>query len=122
MINMKLIKVCIVVISLSLTIQAASVKETILISAAAGAICKIYAEEVGGNVEAFSNLNIQVMKIAEKMGYTNNFQSYLSEVSDMKRVLQNQLLKTHSSKLKVYNNWCIGLYDGYQKGLAKAYR
>lgn len=119
---MKFIKIFIVVIFLSAVAQAASMKDTILISNAGGAICKVYAEEVGGDVESFSNMNVQVMMIAEKMGYTSNLQSYLSDVSKAKRILQNQLLKMHGSKLNVYNNWCIKFYNGYQKGLAKAYR
>ncbi len=105
---------------LNSSIQAASVKETILISTAGGAMCKMYAEKVGGDVEAFSNLNIQSMKVAESMGYTNNLESFISEVNEIKRLLQEQLLKIHGSELNVYNNWCIRFYNGYQKGVQKA--
>lgn len=118
---MKIIQIVIILISLNFIAQASSLKDTIIVSTAGGAICKIYAEEVGGDVEAFSNMNAGVMQIAEKMGYTNNMQSYISEVNKAKKVLQHLLLQKHGSKLNIYNDWCIKFYNGYQKGLAKAY-
>jgi len=114
---MKLILIFIIIF-LNLSVQAASLKETIFLSSAGATICKVYAEEVGGDVQAFSNMNVQITMIAEKMGYVDNLQSYLSEVFKIKKFLQNQLFKKHGSKLNVYNNWCTLLYDGYQKGLA----
>lgn len=111
-----------VVVFLNSIIHAASMRETVLISAAGGAICKIYAEKVGGDVEAFSNLNATIIQIAEKMGYTNNLQTYISDVNEIKNILQDQLLKTHGSQLSVYNDWCIKFYNGYQKGVDQASR
>ena len=117
---MKSLKVLIIVMCLSLSMDASSLKNTILVSAAGGAICKNYAEEVGGNVKAFSEMNVVVMKVAEKMDYTNNFQDYISKVDKIKTMLQNQLFNKYNSKLDIYNNWCIKFYKGYQKGINKA--
>jgi hypothetical protein len=119
---MKFIYILIVVIFLASTSHAATLKETVLITSAGGAICKIYAEEVGGDVEAFSDMNALIIKIAEKIGYLNDFQSYTADVSKAKSLLQNQLLQMHGSKLNVYNNWCIKFYNSTQNGLVKAYR
>ncbi|MDT8338472.1 MAG: hypothetical protein RQ763_04660 [Sulfurimonas sp.] len=117
---MKAIKILIVVSFLNLSLQAASMKETALISSAGGAICKVYAEEIGGDAEAFSEMNILVLQIAEKMGYTSDFQSYQADVATLRNILQKKLLQMHGSKLNVYNNWCIKLYNGFQDGLVKA--
>lgn len=119
---MKAIKIVIVVLFLNLSLQAASMKETLLLGSAGGMICKVYAEEVGGDVEAFSEMNIMSLQIAEKMGYTNDFQAYLADVSTLKSILQKQLLKTHGTKLNIYNNWCIRFYNGVQNGIKKAYK
>lgn len=119
---MKVIRILIVVSILNLTIYAASMKETVLINSAGGAICKVYAEEVGGDVEAFSEMNIIILKLADKMGYTNDFLLYQENVANVKGILQKQLLKIHGSKLNVYNNWCIRFYHGFQNGIEKAYK
>lgn len=109
-------------IFLNTMLHATNLRETIFIFAAGGALCKIYAEEVGGDEEAFSNMNVVVFKIAEKMGYANNLQSYTTEVSEWKDALKIELLKKHDSKLNIYNNWCVKLHDSFVKGIAKAYQ
>jgi len=44
--------------------------------ASAGA-CKNYALEVGGDTEAFSNMFMVGLKVAEKLGYTNDTQMHI---------------------------------------------
>lgn len=119
---MRFVKILIIAMFISTMAQGASMKETILINNAGGGICKVCAEEVGGDVEAFSNMNAQIMKLAEKMGYTSNLQSYLSDVYKAQGILGKQLEKNYGSKLNIYNKWCIKFYNGYQNGLAKAYK
>lgn len=119
---MKLVKIFTFILLLSTVSHATTLKDTVLVSNAGGVICKAYAEEVGGDAETFSNMNVQVMIIAEKMGYSSNLQSYQAEVYKVKKVLQDKLLKQHGSKLNVYNDWCIKLYNGYQRGLSQAYQ
>lgn len=109
-------------ILISPTAQSATMEQTVKLSAAGGALCKIYAEELGGDVQAFSEMNIMTMQIAEKMGYTTNLQSYLSEVNKIKTVLKNQLLEKHGSKINIYNDWCVRFYNGFQNGIAEAYK
>lgn len=117
---MNLVKIFIISILLNSMLQAASMKDTVLLGAAGSDICKVYAYDVGGNEELFIELNVLVMKIAEKMGYTDDLESYISDVSSFKVLLQQQLVKQYGSKLNVYNNWCIQFYNGFQNGLAKA--
>jgi len=112
----------ILLIITSHTTQSATMEQTVKLSAAGGVLCKIYAEEVGGDVQAFSEMNTVTMQISEKMGYTANFQTYLSEVNKIKAVLNDQLLQKHGSKLNIYNDWCIRFYNGFQNGVAKAYK
>lgn len=102
--------------------QSASLEQSVKISIAGGTMCKIYAEEVGGNVEAFLDMNLMAMQFAEKMGYTKNLQSFNSEVGMFKTALQEPLLQEHGSKVNVYNDWCIRFYKGFQKGIAKTYQ
>lgn len=119
---MKFIQILTIAMYLNSVAQAASMRDTILISTAGGAMCKIYAEEVGGDVKAFSEMNTVVLKLAEKMGYLDDFQTYQAEVRQVKNILQDQLLQKHGSKLNIYNDWCIKFYNGFQNGIAKAYR
>lgn len=119
---MRFIKIIILAILLSSMLNAASIKETIVVATVGGAICKNYAEEVDGDVEAFSDMNVAVMKLADKMGYIKDLNAYLSGVNKIKGVFEKQLLKKHGSKLNVYNDWCIKFYNSYQDGLAKTYR
>jgi hypothetical protein len=110
-----------VLIFLSHSVWAATLEQTIKISAASGGLCIIYAEEVGGDVQAFSELNVAVMQIAEKMGYTNNLQSYLSDVHKVKKFMHDGLMKKYGSKLNIYNDWCIRVLSGFQNGLARSH-
>lgn len=98
----------------------ASLKETIIGSSVAGAICTTYAEEVGGDVEAFSEMNAFTLKIAEKLGYANDIHDYLANIHRLKKTIEKRLLKIHHTKVNVYNNYCIKVYNGFQKGLAKS--
>ena len=120
--NIQVKFVLVLLILTSCTAQSATMENTVKLATAGGALCKIYAEEVGGDVQAFIEMNTLTMQIAEKMGYTDNFQSYASEVNKIKTLLSDELLKQHDSKLSVYNDWCIRFYDGFQNGLAKAYK
>src|SRR3989339_1951673 len=118
---MKFIQICALIVLLSSLLQADSMKDSMLVGAAGGLMCKVYAEEIGADVKAFSDMNAQLLQVADKLGYLNNLQSYLSEVDKLKHILKNQLLQKHNSNLNIYNNWCIPFYNGMQKGLAEAY-
>lgn len=109
-------------ISITNSARAASLEETVKISASGSALCKIYAEEVGGSVQAFIEMNVVVMQIAEKLEYTENLQSYLSEINQMKAILHEMLVQKHGSNINIYNDWCFRFYKGYQNGLAKFYK
>lgn len=104
------------------TTKSATIEQSIKISLASGLLCKIYAEEVGGDVQAFSEMNILALQFSEEMGYTTNLQSFTSEVDKIKILLKKELQQRYSSKLNVYNDWCIRTYEGFQKGVAKAYK
>ncbi len=105
-----------ILISLNFILQASSLKGTIIFGTVSSAVCKTYAEEVGGNVEIFSNMNVEVLKLAEKMGYTDNFQSYVFEINELRKKLQPLLLEKYGSKINIYNSWCMKIYKGYQRG------
>lgn len=105
----------------SFSAHSTTMEQTVKMSTAMGSICKTYAEEVGGDVNAFAEMNLMSMQIAEKSGYTNDLQSYLSEVNFLKNALQDQLLKEYGTKINVYNKWCPRVYNGFKKGLANAY-
>lgn len=118
---MKFIKISIALMFVNTILQAQSMEDTLVFGNATGAICKVYAEEVGGNSQAFADMNVNTMTLAKKFGYLNDIDSYLLKVSTVKDFLQKELLKQHGSHLNVYNNWCIRAYNGYVKGAAKAY-
>jgi len=83
--------------------------------ASAGA-CKNYALEVGGDTEAFSNMFMVGLKVAEKLGYTNDTQSFLAKIDYIKKAIEKHLAKKYNSKVDAYNDWCIRFYKGFQKG------
>ncbi len=108
-------------IFLSHSAWSSSLEQTIKISAASGGLCIIYADEIGGDVQAFSDLNVLTMQIAEKMGYTNNLQSYLLDIHKVQKIMHANLMEKYGSKLNVYNEWCIRFYDGVKNGMGRLY-
>ena len=101
--------------------QSASMEDTIKLSIAGGGVCKVYAEEVGGDVEAFSELNIFALKAAEEMGYTDDFQGFTQEMKVMSSMLKTMLMDKYGSKVDAYNDWCIRFYNGFLNGIGRAY-
>ncbi|MEH6628765.1 MAG: hypothetical protein V7739_20175 [Motiliproteus sp.] len=99
----------------------ANLEQTIKTSAAGGSMCKVFAEQVGGDEQAFIEMNIIVMQLAEKMGYTKDLPSFVSEVNYIRDVLKHELIKRHGSMLNVYNDWCIRFYKGVKNGIASGY-
>lgn len=97
---------------ISFTTNAEKLEPTIKVALAAGALCKIYAQEIGGDVNAFSEMNKNILLIADKMGHTKNLNSYLTEVRLIKEAFDSKLIEEHKTKLNVYNNWCIKFHDG----------
>jgi hypothetical protein len=108
-------------ISFSNSAFSASMEETIKFSLTGGSVCKVYAEEAGGDVEAFTELNLYIMQVAEKLGYTDDFQAFVSEIRLSNTILKTMLMEKYDTKADAYNDWCIRLYDGFQSGIAKAY-
>lgn len=92
--------------------NSATVEQTVKISLAGGALCMSYAEEVGGDVKIFQDLNAMVLLMADKLGYTKDLNIYLEEVRYLRDELGDQLLEVHKTKLRVYNNWCVRFYNG----------
>ncbi len=107
-------------LAVAINAQEMTMRQNVLFTVAASGICKNYALKVGGNAEAFSELAVFTIKIADKMGYTKNFQSFVKEVDFVKTVLQKLLSQKYNSKLDVYNDWCIRLYKGFQKGYRRS--
>lgn len=98
-----------------------SVKDTVKFALAGGALCKKYAEEVGGDVEAFSELNVLVVLTATELGYMEDFPALVRELRPIGSMLDVMLKKEHGSALKAYNDWCMRFYNSYQNGIKKAY-
>jgi len=105
----------------SLSTNAGNIESTIKVALAAGGLCKIYAEEIGGDVNAFSEMNINIMLVADKMGYTKNLNSYLTEVRLIKEAFDSKLIEEHKTKLNIYNNWCIKFHDSIVDEINKWY-
>lgn len=101
------------------SVSALSLEQTIKMSAAVGSLCQAYAVAVDGDVEAFSEMNVLVLQISEKMGYTNNMRSYILEVNEIRNVLSNKLREEYGSELSIYNNYCVKFYNNFQSSLAK---
>lgn len=97
----------------------ADMEKTVKLGNAGLSLCLNYAEEVGGDVEAFKELNMAIAEIAEKMHYTDDLPRYLNEIHAIKKLLHEKIMKEHGTKLDGYNNWCIKFYTGIQNGLAK---
>ncbi|MDO8343228.1 MAG: hypothetical protein Q7T48_08535 [Cellvibrio sp.] len=97
----------------------ADLEKTVKLGTAGLSLCLNYAEEVGGDVEAFKELNMTITEIAEKMHYTDDLPRYLDEIHTIKKFLHENIMKEHGTKLDGYNNWCIKFYTGIQNGLAK---
>ena len=106
---------------LSTVAQSASMEDTVKLSIAGGGVCKVYAEEIGGDVDAFGELNLMALQVAEKLGYTNNFQEFAKETEVLTKLLKEMLMDKYDSKLDAYNDWCIRFYDGFINGLSRAY-
>lgn len=62
--------------------HSANIEQTIKASAASGLICKSFAAQIGSEEQVFIEMNIIVMQVAEKMGYTQDLPSFISEVHD----------------------------------------
>jgi hypothetical protein len=93
-----------------------------MVSAAGSLMCKIYAEEVGADQQPFIDMSAHVIQVAEKLGYTDDFQSFTQDVHEIKATFEKLFAKQNKSKLDIYNDWCIRFYNGYLNGIAKAYK
>ena len=102
--------------------KAADLEQTIMISAAGSLMCKIYAEQVGADEQPFIDMSTHVIQVAEKLGYTNDFQSFTRDVQDLKATFEELFSKQNKSKLDIYNDWCTRFYKGYLNGIARAYK
>lgn len=114
------IKILTIALMLNITSYGATLKETIVVGIAGGSICKTYAEQVNGDVDAFTNVNVMAIKVAEKMGYTDNLVTFNNEVKQTKNLLEKELKNKYRSKKDAYNDWCVRFYNGFQKGFNSA--
>lgn len=94
---------------------AATMEEQVKGAHAVGALCKVYAEEIGRDSSHFSELNIQTIQIAEKLGYTNDFEKYKNEVSNLQELLDQKLKKQYRSVQEIYVDWCRRFYEAFIK-------
>ena len=97
--------------------QSASMEEQVKGAHACCALCKTYAEEIGRNGEIFREINIQTLKIAEELGYTEDFSAYVRDVTEMQALLDEMLKKKYGSVSAIYDDWCSRVLSGYIKGL-----
>lgn len=117
---MEVIRILVIVSFLNLSIYASSLHDLVITSFAGSQICKAYAVKVGGDAKIFSEMNMNILKIADKMEYTKDMQSFESDVVVVKNILQKQLSLKYGSKLNIYNDFCVKFYNGYVNGIAKA--
>jgi len=118
-----IIKIILLFLLLFSNSYATSMKETVYMGVAGSALCKLYAEKLGGSVEQFSQMNVMTLKISERLGYTDDMPKFLDEIKSMKKVFQHELIKIHGSELNIYNDWCIrflnSFVDSYNKELGR---
>jgi len=94
---------------------AATMEEQVKGAQAVGALCKAYAEEIGRDSSHFSELNMQTIKIAEKLGYTDDFENYKTEVSALQEVLDKRLRDQYRTVQEIYGDWCRRFYEAFIK-------
>jgi hypothetical protein len=101
----------------SLAANAANMEETIKTGAAGSALCKSYADDLGYDSGKFIELNILITKVADKMGYTEDFYPYQAEINVIKSALNNEMKNKYGSMDKAYKDWCSRFYDSVQRSI-----
>ena len=94
---------------------AANMEEQVKGAQAVGGLCKGYAEEIGRDSSHFSELNMQTIKIAETLGYTDDFDNYENEVSALQEILDKKLKGQYHSVHEIYGDWCRRYYEAFIK-------
>ena len=92
--------------------NAATMEEQVKGAHAVSALCKSYAERLGRDSSNYARLNVQTLRIAEELGYTDDFEEYQQQVVSLQKILDRKLLDQYGSVSEIYDDWCNRFYTG----------